>query len=79
MNSIQTPAFFRLESHFGLSYDLEQLAHEQTVRGLLVQRFMDRIRNATNEAERHQQLTALNFALQALEGKQVCLYETKAN
>jgi len=74
---IQTSAFFRLESHFGLSYDLEQLAHEQTVRGLLVQRFLDRIRSAANEAERRQQITALNFALQALEGKQVSLYETK--
>ena len=76
---IQATAIFRLDSHFGLSYDLEQMAHEQTVRGLLVQHFLTRIQNATNDTERQQQLTALNFALQALEGKQVSLYETEAN
>lgn len=75
---IQSSAFYHLESQFGLNYDLEQLAREQTVRGLLVQRFLDRIQNAGNDVERRQQLTALNFALQALEGKQVSLYETKA-
>lgn len=74
---IQSPIFYRLESHFSFTYDLEQLAREATVRGLLVQRFLDRIHTISNEAERRQQLTALNFALQALEGKQVSLYETK--
>jgi DNA repair exonuclease SbcCD nuclease subunit len=76
---IQTSAIFRLDSHLGLSYDLEQMAHEQTVRGLLVQHFLARIRSATEDTERQEQLTALNFALQALEGKQVSLYETDAN
>jgi DNA repair exonuclease SbcCD nuclease subunit len=74
---IQTSAFYRLESHLSPYYDLEQLAREQTVRGLLVQRFLTRIRNAANETERCQQLTALNIALQALDGKQVSLYEIK--
>jgi len=74
---IQNPAFYRLENQFNLNYDLEKLAREQTVRGLLVQRFLNRIQNAVNDVERRQQLTALNFALQALEGKQVSLYETK--
>ena len=76
---IQTSAYYRLDDHFGLSYDLEQLAQEQTVRGLLVQRFLQRILNAANESEKQHQLTALNFALQALDGKQVNLYETKTN
>jgi DNA repair exonuclease SbcCD nuclease subunit len=74
---LQSPIFYRLEGQFELNYDLEQLAREQTVRGLLVQRFLDRIHKTSNESERRQQLTALNFALQALEGKQVSLYETK--
>jgi DNA repair protein SbcD/Mre11 len=76
---IQTSVIFRLDSHLGLSYDLEQMAHEQTVRGLLVQHFLARIRSATKDTERQEQLTALNFALQALEGKQVSLYETEKN
>lgn len=77
-SQMKTIAFCRLESYFELGYDLKQLAREQTVRGLLVQRFMERIKNAANDVERYQQLTALNFALQALDGKQVSLYETKA-
>lgn len=74
---IQSPVFYRLESQFGLNFDLDQLAREQTVRGLLVQHFLGRIHKASNETERSQHLTALNFALQALEGKQVSLYEIK--
>ncbi|MEI7844296.1 MAG: metallophosphoesterase [Chloroflexota bacterium] len=76
---IQIPAFFRLEDHFTLNHDLKQIALEQTVRGLLVQRFLARIKNTANESERQQQLTALHFALQAFDGKQVNLYETKEN
>jgi DNA repair exonuclease SbcCD nuclease subunit len=76
---IQSPAFFRIEDRFELPYDLEQLAREQTVRGLLVRRFQERIGNTVDEFERNQQLTALRFALQALEGKQVSLYEVKTN
>lgn len=76
---IQSKTFFRLESHIGMSYNIEQLANEQTVRGLLVQHFLERIRNVTSESERKRELTALNMALQALEGKQVSLYEIKTN
>ena len=76
---LQSPAFYRLESEFSIHYDLTQIAREQTVRGLLVQRFLERINNAANEMERSRQLTALNFALQALEGKQVSFYETKTS
>ncbi len=76
---IQTSAFFRLKSNLGLGYDIEQLASEQTVRGLVARRFQERIDNTENESERRLLLTAVQFALQALEGKQVSLYETKAN
>jgi len=74
---LQTSAMYRLETNFGLGFDVEQLAREQTVRGFLVQGFLDRINKSTEESERNRLLTALNFALQALEGKQVSLYETK--
>ena len=76
---IQSNTFFRFESHIDIGYNLEQLANEQTVRGLLVQHFLERIKKATNESERNRELTALNIALQALEGKQVSLYEVKPN
>lgn len=76
---LQTSANFRLEYEFGLNFDLEQLAREQTVRGLLVKGFLSRIRAATAENDKQIQLTALNMALQALDGQQVNLYETKKN
>jgi DNA repair exonuclease SbcCD nuclease subunit len=76
---IQSNVFYRLENHISMSYDIEQLAHEQTVRGLLVKNFQERINRAMTEFERYQELTALNIALQALEGKQVSLYEIKEN
>ena len=60
-----------------MPFDLEKLAQEKSVRGHLVQRFLEKINHTTDEDERSQLLTALNFALQALEGKQVNLYETK--
>lgn len=76
---IQSNAFYRLECNISMNYDIEQLSHEQTVRGLLVQHFLERIHNAINESERNREMTALNIALQALEGKQVSLYEIKSN
>lgn len=76
---IQSNVFYRLESHISMSYDIEQLSHEQTVRGLLVKNFQERINRAVTDFERNQELTALNIALQVLEGKQVSLYEIKKN
>jgi len=76
---IQSNVFYRLESHISMNYDIEQLSHEQTVRGLLVKNFQERINRAKTEFEHNQELTALNIALQALEGKQVSLYEIKEN
>ena len=45
----------------------------------MVSRFMEKLKVMTDENEKHQQLIALNLALQALEGKQVGLYEVKKN
>lgn len=77
--SIQTPIHFRLDTNLDLPFDIDQLINEKTVRGLLVQRMMSSIRNSKNERQKVQLLTALNFALYALDGTQVGLYEIKKN
>jgi exonuclease SbcD len=71
----ETKSHVRYETLLSLAYDLEQLAREQTVRGLLVRRFQVYLAAATDEKERRKLLSALNFALQALDGKQVRPYE----
>lgn len=76
---IQSSLFFCLEDYFTINYDLEKLAREQTVRGLLVQRFLSRIHNEVSETEKQRQLTALNMVLQSLGENQVGLYEIKEN
>ena len=76
---IQSAAFFRLDCHLQSGYDLEKLVQERTVRGLFVQRSLEKINNTRDESERQRLLTALHFALKALEGKQVSLYEVKEN
>lgn len=68
---VKTKAHVRYQTRLSLAYDLEQLTREQTVRGLLVRRFQARLENTDNDQERHLALNALNFALQALDGKQV--------
>jgi len=68
---VKTKAHVRYETRLSLAYDLEQLAQEQTVRGLLVQRFQTRLENANSDQDRHNLLNALNYALQVLDGKQV--------
>ncbi len=68
---VETKAHVRYETRLSLAYDLEQLAQEQTVRGLLVRRFQARLENASSDQERHKVLNALNYALQVLDGKQV--------
>jgi len=76
---IQSSSFFCLEDYFTINYDLEILAREQTVRGLLVQRFLSRIGSEVSETEKQRQLTALNMILQSLGESQVGLYEIKKN
>jgi DNA repair exonuclease SbcCD nuclease subunit len=66
---VKTKAYVRYEPRLSLAYDLEQLAQEQTVRGLLVRRFQARLRDAGSDQERHRTLNALHYALQALSGQ----------
>ena len=68
---VETPAHLYGQAAFAFPFDLEHLAQEQTVRGLLVRRFQHRLTRARDEAERERQWRALALALQALEGKQV--------
>ncbi len=72
---VQTPAHLYGQARFTFPYDLERLAQEQTVRGLLVRRFQGNLSGSTDEAERQRHLRALAVALQALEGKPVEYYE----
>ena len=72
---VETPAHLYGQARFTFPYDLERLAQEQTVRGLLVRRFQSNLSDFKDEAERQRRLRALAVALQALEGKSVQYYE----
>ncbi|MBN2006294.1 MAG: metallophosphoesterase [Anaerolineae bacterium] len=72
---VETKSITHFTPHFSMAYNLKHLAQEQTVRGMLVRRFQKRLANAPHDKERKALLTALNLALQALDGKQVQLYE----
>lgn len=72
---VEAKTHIRYKTRLSLSYDLDQLAREQTVRGLLVRRFQAHLAQAAEEQERKTLLNALNLALQALDGKQVHPYE----
>jgi exonuclease SbcD len=72
---VETNAHICYKTRLSLSYDLDQLAREQTVRGLLVRRFQAHLARAAGEQERKTLLSALNLALQALDGKHVHPYE----
>lgn len=72
---VQTPAHLYGQARFTFPYDLERLAQEQTVRGLLVRRFQGNLSGLKDEAERQRRLRALAVALQALEGKSVAYHE----
>lgn len=76
---IQSNYYYRLLTSFSLGIDITKLSEEQTVRGMLVKQFVDRIKKAQIEYEKNKEITALNFALQSLDGRQVGLYEINAN
>lgn len=59
-------------------YDLEALAQEPTVRGLLVQRFQKKLAEAKGAEEQRSMRTALNLALQSLDGKIPSLAEIES-
>ncbi len=75
VGEVETKAHVRYEARPSLPYDLEQLAQEQTVRGLLVRRFQARFEAARSLHERALAESALFCALRALDGKQVGLDE----
>jgi DNA repair exonuclease SbcCD nuclease subunit len=72
---VETKAHIRYEGRLSPAHDLEQLAQEQTVRGLLVRRFQENLASVTDEQERRRLLSVLSLALQALDGKRVRPYE----
>lgn len=72
---LETKAHVQLKTRLAFNYDLQQLATEQTVRGLLVRRFQARLDEIHNSEERQATLKALALVLDALDGKQVRPYE----
>ena len=60
-----------LSRPFAILYDLDQIAQEPTVRGSLVMRAREQLAGVTDEAARAELFAALNYALMALEGRQV--------
>jgi DNA repair protein SbcD/Mre11 len=74
-SGLETKAHVQLKARVALGRDLEQLAAEQTVRGLLVRRFQARLAGARDPEERQAILKALALALDVLEGRQVRSYE----
>jgi hypothetical protein len=72
---VKTKAHVQYGLRLALPYDLEQLAKERTVRGLLAQRFQAQLTAVHSDQERRMVLYALNAALQALAGKRELPYE----
>jgi DNA repair protein SbcD/Mre11 len=66
LDQFTSQAFCYFDYQLKMKYDLVQLAQERTVRGLLVNRYIHQL-SATKGDEHRKLLTALNFALQALE------------
>jgi len=74
---VTTKAHLHYDVQLAPPYNLEQLAQEQTVRGLLVRRFQARIESAKSPDERTKAESALLCALRALDGKQANLDEIR--
>lgn len=72
---VDTPYYMHIETRLGFKHNLDSLIDEQTVRGFLVQRNLARLECSEDEEQRHLLLSALNLALQALDGREVSLYE----
>lgn len=75
MSSLETKSHVQIKARLAFRYDLDQLAAEQTVRGLLVRRFQTRLAEARDPGDRQAILKALALALDALVGRQVRPYE----
>lgn len=74
-NGLETKAHVQLKTRLALRHDFDQLAVEQTVRGLLVRRFQTRLAEVRDPGDRQAILKALALALDALDGRQVGPYE----
>jgi len=70
-SALETKAHTQLKARLALRHDLDQLAAEQTVRGLLVRRFQTQLAEARDPEDRRAILKALALALDALDGRQV--------
>jgi DNA repair exonuclease SbcCD nuclease subunit len=60
-----------LRREFSPNFDLESLAQEQTVRGLLVRRTLDSMAHTADDDGKNELMASLNIALLTLEGKRV--------
>lgn len=69
--AVDTAAHLELEYVHPKAHDVEHLADEPTVRGLVVRRFQDHLASAAGDAERVTAMQALDLALRALDGRQV--------
>jgi DNA repair exonuclease SbcCD nuclease subunit len=74
-NQVKAKAFIHYQTRFSISYDLQELAQEPTVRGLLVRSLQTRLEPITDSEERCVTLNALNLALRALDEKREKFYE----
>lgn len=71
MSGLETKSHVQLKTRLAFRHDLDHLAAEQTVRGLLVRRFQTRLTDARDPEDRKTILNALALALDALDGRQV--------
>jgi DNA repair exonuclease SbcCD nuclease subunit len=75
VGEVKTKAHVEYDVRLEIPYELEQLAHERTVRGLLAQRFQVRLAAVQSDQERRIVQSALNAALRALAGKRELPHE----
>ena len=74
-SGLETKAHVQLKTRLALRHDFDQLAVEQTVRGLLLRRFQTRLAEVRGPGDRQAILKALALALDALDGRQVRPHE----
>lgn len=70
-NALDPDANVVLHSDPSTNFDLESLAQEQTVRGLLVRRALDAVAHVADNDAKNELMASLTIALLALEGTQV--------
>jgi DNA repair exonuclease SbcCD nuclease subunit len=68
-------SFLKFELRLAFPYDLDRLKYEQTVRGVLVRRYLERTDSAADVGQHILAERSLYVALNALEGKRVNLDE----